>query len=80
MATIPEMRSELLDIIRKGLRFLDKGSPAHDALMALQAGIIIDDSPLTEADMESAKRFLAQHPEVEERAQEIQAKDHESKP
>ena len=75
MATIPEMRSELLDIIRKGLRFLDKGSPAHDALMALQAGIIIDDRPLTEADMEAAKRFLTEHPEVERRAEEIKREE-----
>lgn len=43
--------SELLEVILKAKRFVAEGSPAHEALMALQCSILIDDSPPTEADI-----------------------------
>jgi len=64
--TMPQVRGELLDAVRTALLFLDEGSPAHDALMALQSGIVIDDRPVTEADIAAGKKLLAEHPEIGE--------------
>ena len=64
--TMPQVRGELLDAVRTALLFLDEGSPAHDALMALQGGVVIDDRPMTEADIAAGKKLLAEHPEIGE--------------